>query len=523
MRDVVEQTRMKYPIGVQDFEGLRKNGYVYVDKTRQVYEIATRGKYYFLGRPRRFGKSLLLSTFEAYFLGKKELFGGLAIEKLEEEWREYPVLRLDLNTGEYDEEESLNDEFHRHLEKWEAEYGDTYKGRKPSERFLQVIELAYKKTGRQVVILVDEYDKPLVNTFDNLALQELYRSQLKAFYSVLKTQDRYIRFAFLTGVTKFGKVSVFSDLNNLQDISMQEKYAGICGITEKEIHEYFEQSIDEMASVNGISHEEAFAKLKEQYDGYHFEVDTEGVYNPFSLLNAFNEKKFKNYWYETGTPTFLVQLLKNNDYELNDLQRQSMTASDLKNIDSIDRDPIPMIYQSGYLTIKSYDHEFGIYQLGFPNKEVESGFMDSLVPQYLSVSSSKARFSVSQFVRDVRSGGAESFMTRLQTFLENGDYRIAGKMEIYFQNVLFVIFQMMGLYTSVERTTSRGRADIVIETQGYVYVIECKLDGSADEALKQIEECGYAKPYDMDTRKLFKIGVNFSSEIRGIKEWKVED
>ena len=518
----MEQARMKYPIGVQDFEDLRRNGYPYVDKTRQIYEIATHGKYYFLGRPRRFGKSLLLSTMEAYFLGKKEVFEGLAIEKLEEEWREYPVLRLDLNTGEYMSERGLEEVLNVALTEWERLYGKSDAEITLGMRFSGVIKRAYEATGRQAVVLVDEYDKPLVNTFDNLELQELYRSQLKAFYSVLKTQDRYIRFAFLTGVTKFGKVSVFSDLNNLNDISMDRRYADICGITQQELHENFAPSIKELADSAETTYEDICLRLKDRYDGYHFCADSIGVYNPFSLLKAFDSGELGDWWFETGTPTFLVQLLKNNDYELNDLQRQSMTSSNLKNIDSTEHDPIPMIYQSGYLTIKGYDPEFRTYLLGFPNKEVESGFMDSLVPQYLSVSSSKARFSVSQFVKDVRSGDAETFMMRLQTFLEGGDYRISGKMEIYFQNVLFVIFQMMGLYTSVERTTARGRADIVIETTGYVYIIECKLDGSADEALRQIEECGYAAPYDMDPRKLFKIGVNFSSEIRGIKEWKVE-
>ena len=514
--------KMKYPIGVQDFEKLRQDGYVYVDKTKYIYEIVTHGNSYFLGRPRRFGKSLLLSTFEAYFLGKKELFEGLAIEKLEEDWTEYPVLRLDLNTGEYLTDSGLESILNVALNSWERLYGSRDGEDTPSLHFKGIVERAYEKTGLKVVILVDEYDKPLINTFDNPDLQERYRSQLKAFYSVLKTQDRYIRFAFLTGVTKFGKVSVFSDLNNLNDISMDKRYADICGITERELHENFDSSIKELADNAETTYEDICLKLKERYDGYHFCPDTAGVYNPFSLLNALDKKELGDYWYETGTPTFLVQLLKNNDYELNDLQRQSVIASDLKNIDSTDRDPIPIIYQSGYLTIRSYDPEFRTYQLGFPNKEVESGFMDSLVPHYLSVSSSKARFSVTQFVKDVRRGDPEMFMTRLQTFLENGDYRVAGDKEIYFQNVLFVIFKMMGLYTTVERATARGRADIVIETPGYVYVIECKLDGSADEALRQIEECGYAKPYALDPRKLFKIGVNFSSQKRGIGEWKLE-
>ena len=518
----MEQARMKYPIGVQDFEKFRQDGYVYVDKTRQIHEIATHGNCYFLGRPRRFGKSLLLSTFEAYFLGKKELFDGLAIEKLEEEWVEYPVLRLDLNTGEYMSERGLEEVLNVALTEWERLYGKSEAEITLGMRFSGVIQRAYQKTGRQVVILVDEYDKPLLNTFDNSDLQEFYRSQLKAFYSVLKTQDRYIRFAFLTGVTKFGKVSVFSDLNNLNDISMDRRYADICGITQRELYENFAASIKELADSTETTYEDMCQKLKERYDGYHFCPDTDGVYNPFSLLNALDKKEIGDWWFETGTPTFLVQLLQDNDCDLNRLQHGEIMAEDITKVDDVEHNPIPMLYQSGYLTIVGADKEFGTYILDFPNKEVESGFIKFILPYYANDRSGNSKFTVTQFVRDVRRGDAEMFMSRLQTFLENGDYRVAGNKEIYFQNVLFVIFQMMGLYTSVERTTSRGRADIVIETQGYVYVIECKLDGSVDEALRQIEECGYAKPYDMDERKLFKIGVNFSSEIRGIKEWKVE-
>ena len=516
------QTRMKYPIGVQDFEKLRQDGYVYVDKTRQIYEIATHGNYYFLGRPRRFGKSLLLSTLEAYFLGKKELFEGLAIEKLEEDWAEYPVLRLDLNTGEYLTERGLEEVLNVVLTEWERLYGKSDVEITSGMRFSGIIKRAYEKTGRQVVILVDEYDKPLLNTFDNLNLQELYRSQLKVFYSVLKTQDRYIRFAFLTGVTKFGKVSVFSDLNNLNDISMDRRYADICGITEQELHENFEPSIRQLADSAQSTYEDMCLRLKERYDGYHFCADSIGVYNPFSLLKTFDSGELGDWWFETGTPTFLVQLLQDNDCDLNRLQHGEIMAEDITKVDNVERNPVPMLYQSGYLTIAGADKEFGTYILDFPNKEVESGFIKFILPYYANDRSGNSKFTVTQFVRDVRNGDAEGFMSRLQTFLEDGDYRISGKMEIYFQNVLFVIFKMMGLYTSVERTTARGRADIVIETTGYVYIIECKLDGSSDEALQQIEECGYAKPYDMDERKLFKIGVNFSSEIRGIKEWKME-
>ena len=517
----METERMNYPIGVQDFEDLRRKSFVYVDKTRQIYEIVTHGKYYFLGRPRRFGKSLLLSTIEAYFLGKKELFNGLAIEKLEREWTEYPVLHLDLNTGKYDSVRSLHDEFNRHLEKWEAEFGDHFKDRKPSERFLQVIEQAYIKTGLQVVVLVDEYDKPLLQNFSDTRLQDELRAEMKSFYSVLKTQDRYIRFAFLTGVTKFGKVSVFSDLNNLRDISMSQTYSDICGITEKELHTYFNEAIKEMAQKNDITFEDACAQLKEKYDGYHFSPDSDGVYNPFSLFNAFDDLRLGDFWFETGTPTFLVQLLQDCDYDLNSLQQGEIMAEDISKVDTVEGNPIPMLYQSGYLTINGYDKRFGTYILDFPNKEVENGFIKSILPYYVKNRSGNSKLMVTQFVKDVRRGDPEAFLNRLQTFFEDADYRVAGKKEIYFQNVMFIIFKMMGFYTKVERATARGRIDVVIKTKDYIYIIECKLDGSADEALRQIEEKGYAKPYATDPRKLFKIGINFSSEIRGVSEWRI--
>ena len=371
---------MKYPIGIQNFESLRKDGFLYVDKTRLVYELATDSRYYFLGRPRRFGKSLLISTFDAYFSGKKELFAGLDIEKLEKDWETYPILHLDLNTRKYDTKEALLAELNKNLEAWETVYGDKFKDRAPEERLSHIIEFAYKQTGKRVVLLVDEYDKPLLQTIGNAALQDEYRNILKAFYSVVKTYDKYIKFGFFTGVTKFGKVSVFSDLNNLQDISMDKRYIDVCGITEEEIHRYFEEPLQELAKANGMTYDEAAAKLKEQYDGYHFEYGTEGIYNPFSLLNTFAKQIFKDYWFETGTPTFLVQLLQERKYVLPDLTHEIISDDVLNSIDSASRNPIPLIYQSGYLTIKGYDSRFKRYRLGFPNNEVETGFLNFLSP-----------------------------------------------------------------------------------------------------------------------------------------------
>src|SRR5574344_462421 len=402
-----KQNDMKYPIGIQNFESLIHDGYVYVDKPALIYQLADQGRYYFLSRPRRFGKSLLISTMDAYFSGKRELFQGLAIEKLEQKWTNYPILHLDLNTAKYDSKDSLNNVLNDALSDWEKSYGTS-----PTEvtlelRFKGIVRRAYEKTGERVVILVDEYDKPMLQTINDEELTKEYRKTLKAFYSVLKTQDGYIKFAFLTGVTKFGKVSVFSDLNNLNDISMDKRYIDICGITEKELHAYFDEDVVRLGMLYKQSTDTCYAKLKEQYDGYHFEADTIGLYNPFSILNVLSKQKFSDYWFETGTPSYLVQLLKDADYELPDLTQEHITADVLNSIDSMSQNPIPVIYQSGYLTIKDYDEEFRMYELGFPNKEVENGFMNYLLPYYTPVKKMDTAFFIASFVDDVCKWRAE--------------------------------------------------------------------------------------------------------------------
>ncbi len=513
---------MRYPIGIQDFEKIRKEGYEYVDKTAYIYRLVDTGCYYFLSRPRRFGKSLLISTMDAYFSGKKELFQGLAIEQLEKDWKSYPVLHLDLNTGKYETPEELERVLNLHLDKWESIYGCTSNSTEQHFRFKEIIERAYEKIGKQVVILVDEYDKPMLQAIGNDELQANYRSTLKAFYSVLKTQDKYIKFAFLTGVTKFGKVSVFSDLNNLQDISMLPAYVGICGISEDEIHTCFEESLNELSEATGLSYEQTCAKLKEHYDGYHFCENSIGMYNPFSLLNTFNNNVFKDYWFETGTPTFLVELLKHSDYELSRLQDEGIYSDVLNSIDSMYSNPVPVIYQSGYLTIKSYEPEFGMYKLGFPNKEVEQGFVKYLLPFYTPTQNKRSAFFVGNFIEDLRRGNAEQFMQRLKTFFDDGDYAVIGDMEKYFQNCMWVILKMLGFYSEVEKHTSRGRIDVTIKTADYIYILELKLNGSAEEALAQIEDKGYADSFASDPRQIFEIGVNFSSETRTIEEYIIQ-
>ena len=511
---------MKYPIGIQDFEKIRQDGYLYIDKTEMIYQLAQTGSYYFLSRPRRFGKSLLVSTLKAYFEGKRELFRGLAMERLEQEWAAYPVLHLDLNIDKYDTPESVDRMLNDSLAEWERRYGSRPSEVTPALRFAGVIRRACEKTGHRVVILVDEYDKPLLNAIGNKPLQESFRSSLKPFYGVLKTMDRYIRFALLTGVTKFGKVSVFSDLNNLEDISMNERFVGLCGITEREIHEYMEPQLHELAAAQGLSYEEACGRLKEMYDGYHFAENTEGIYNPFSLLNTFKSRKFGNYWFETGTPTYLVELLKRSRYNLKDLPEAVGNADVLNSIYG-DDEPLPVIYQSGYLTIKGYNPRFGTYRLGFPNKEVEKGFMEFLVPFYTSVKKDEAPFAIERFVCEVEDGDVDAFFGRLRSFLADSPYELARDLELHYQNVLFILFKLLGLYVNVEYHTSQGRIDMVVQTERYVYVMEFKLDGTAEEALRQIEERQYALPFTSGRRKLFKIGVNFSEKARNIEKWIV--
>lgn len=512
---------MKYPIGIQDFEKLRTNGYSYVDKSRFVYKLATEGEYYFLSRPRRFGKSLFLSTLEAYFLGKKELFKGLAIYDLETDWKKYPIFHIDLNTANFREKDSLYTVLNDYLTTWECKYGTRESEATLALRFKGVIARAAEKEGCGVVILIDEYDKPILQTLRDPELQAEHRAQLKAFYSVLKTQDRYIKFAFLTGVTKFGKVSVFSDLNNLTDISMDHRYISICGMTEKELLTNFKEGISELAEANGDTEEATIAKLKARYDGYHFEENTVGIYNPFSVLNTLSRLRYKDYWFETGTPTFLVDLLKMHNYRLPDITKERVSDDVINSVDSLSTNPIPVIYQSGYLTIKGYDERFKKYLLGFPNKEVEEGFLNFLLPLYTSAGNNSP-FLVDEFVQDVESGNPERFMQRMKAFFADTSYQVVGNAELYFQNAMYLVFKIMGFYTLVERPTSDGRIDAIIQTPNYIYVIECKLDRTADEAIKQIENNGYAEPFLMDKRKLYKIGVSFSSETRGVAEYKIK-
>lgn len=520
--DICNTMSRKLPIGIQSFEKLRTGGYLYVDKTELVYRLAKAGVPCFLSRPRRFGKSLLLSTLEAYFLGKKDLFKGLAIERLEQDWLVYPVMHLSLNAEKYDSNERLANLLESQLEAWEAEYGVTEINRSYSIRFMTVIRRAYEQTGRRVVVLVDEYDKPMLRSFDNPELQRDFRETLMAFYTVLKDADAYLQLVFITGVTKFAQMGIFSNLNQLQDISLHPAYTTLCGMTRAEIEAVFAPELQSLARGNGLTYEEAMDKLGRQYDGYHFNYrNWEGMFNPFSVLNTFSTGLFENAWFASGTPTFLAEMLRKTDFDLRDLDGIEVSSASLSDDRADIHNPIPMIYQSGYLTIKKYDPQFGLYTLGFPNEEVKYGFLNFVAPFYTPVASTDTAFYIGKFVRELTSGDVEAFLERLRCFFADFPYELNTKTERHYQVVFYLVFKLMGQFTEAEVRSARGRADAVVKTADYTYVFEFKLDGSAEAALQQIEEKGYSFPYEADGRKLVKVGVSFDAEQRNLGEWLI--
>ena len=515
---------MLYPIGIQNFEKIRKEGYTYVDKTALIHRLATTGTYYFLSRPRRFGKSLLVSTMEAYFKGKKELFEGLAMEQLEQDWTEYPVLHLDLNGKEYDSPQALTKNINYYLSLWDKELAtDTSSVHDIEIRFKQIIDIACEKTGKKVVILIDEYDKPIVDNLGNPELADNFKKTLQGFYSVLKAKDGQIRFGFLTGVSKIGKLSVFSTLNNLTDISLNADYADICGISETELRKYFDESICELSSMHSMTKDECYVKLKRMYDGYHFDKNMKvGVYNPFSILNTFYSREFGEYWFETGTPTLLVDVMKQTSFDVTTLSDNIIVpAMTLNGMQDIVNKPVPLFFQTGYLTIKGYDSEYNEYRLGFPNDEVKNGFLNFIYSYYVPVNPADDSTTTSQLAKALKAGDPYTFMRTLDALFANTTYQIQGDSEKNFQYAMYIIMELLGEYVQAERATSNGRIDLLLQTKDYIYIIEIKIDNSADVALQQIEEKGYAKPFVNDPRKIFKIGVSFSTENRRIEDWKV--
>ena len=514
----------KMPIGIQSFEKLRRENYVYIDKTEIMYRLVSTSNPYFLSRPRRFGKSLLLSTMEAYFLGKRDLFKGLAIERLETEWNTHAVLHLDLNAEKYDSPERLHDMLERQLRGWEKTYETGGEGITHSGRFMEVIKKANEKTGRGVVILIDEYDKPLLNSFHDEALQKAFRETLTAFYTVLKSADQWLRFVFITGVTKFAQMGIFSNLNQLKDISLDPRYAALCGLTGDEIRADFVPELKLLAKENNLDDEACMERLTRMYDGYHFNYrNMVGIYNPFSILNVLDSTMFENYWFASGTPTFLAEMLKKTDFDLRELDGIEVSAASLSDDRANINNPVPMIYQSGYLTIKKYDERFQIYTLGFPNDEVKYGFLNFVTPFYTPVAETDTSFYIGKFIHELESGDVDAFLTRLRAFFAGISYELNNRTERHYQTIFYLVFKLMGQFAETEVRSAKGRADAVVKTADYIYVFEFKLDGSADQALAQIDDRGYLIPYTVDGRKLVKIGVNFDPAQRNIGDWKRED
>ena len=527
---------MKYPIGIQDFESIVNGGYVYVDKTALIYKMVTEGKIYFLSRPRRFGKSLLVSTLEAYFRGKKDLFKGLAIDDLEKEWAEYPVFHLDFNGEDYTKSGKLEEKIVGAIETWEAEYGrDPYK-KALGDRLIYVLAQAAKRYGRRAVVLIDEYDKPLLDVLDTgmtidiegnrLLLEDHHRNLLKGFYSVFKAADADLQFVLLTGVTKFSQVSVFSGFNQPSDISLDARYESLCGITEEEIYRYFAEPIEQLAQKYQCTTDEMKLRLKLQYDGYHFSEDLTDIYNPFSILNAFDKKRIADYWFATGTPTYLIRLLNHTNENLNDLTGRYYDPSQFIDYKADVEKPLPMIYQSGYLTIKDCDLDMDTFLLDFPNDEVKKGLVTLVANNYLKTNTDSGSWA-RDIVGALKVGDLEQLRKLLTSFLADIPYSMRRKetereRERYFHYTFYLLMRMVSCYTVyTEKQQSEGRVDCIVETPNYIYIFEFKLDGTAAEALQQIEEKGYARPYEADARKLFKVGTVFSSETGTISEFKV--
>ena len=526
---------MKYPIGIQSFEQIISEDYVYVDKTDLIYQLV-QGKIYFLSRPRRFGKSLLVSTLKNYFLGKRELFKGLKIDALEKEWKTYPVFHLDFNGQNFNDKDTLVKTLERFLATYERVYGCTDATQTIGSRFADLLKAAHEQTGLRCVVLIDEYDKPLLDVMGlpetirrnnvDITLEEYHRDILKGFYSTFKLADNDLQFVLLTGVTKFSQISVFSGFNQPNDISMAPQFETLCGITDEELELYFHDVIQELADKNRYSYEEMRDVLRQQFDGYHFSTSMKGVYNPFSILNTFFNMAIRDYWFRTGTPTYLVRLLQDYHENLNDLTGKYYDESEFVDYRADREMPLPMIYQSGYLTIKDYDREMRTYLLDFPNDEVKKGFVTMTANSYLSTREDAGSW-VRSAVIALKRGEVDKFKTLLTSFLASIPYTARRKeneteKERYFSYTLYLIFRIASCYiTYIEKEQSYGRLDCCVETAKQVYIFEFKLDGSADAALQQIEDRGYATEFMSSGKTIYKIGVNISSETGTVADWKM--
>ena len=530
---------MNYPIGIQDFAKLRENDFVYVDKTDMVFDITKNDGVYFLSRPRRFGKSLLVSTIKYYFEGRHDLFKGLKIESLETKWETYPVFEIDFNGSNYTEADALEQTLNGYLIKWEQQYGVKPATDQPGRRLADVLHQAHVQTGKTCVVLVDEYDKPMLDAMDTglktrvgdneMLIEDHNRETLKAFYSVFKLADADLRFVFLTGVTKFAQVSVFSGFNNAQDISMSPRFDAICGITTEELNSVFAPAIEELANANAVSVAETKSQLKQRYDGYHFSKGMTDIYNPFSLLNTFKSEDARDYWFASGTPSYLMRLLAHSNEDIQGIIARSYEAQEFVDYRATVEAPVPMIYQSGYLTIKGYNREDDEYKLDFPNHEVASGFLTLLASGYFQTPTQPNSWA-NKLKKALHHGKPEDFHNLLDDFLASIPYSVRESNgekshERQFQYTVYLIMRLIGSCRNTvyhEKATSKGRADCVIETPRYVYIFEYKLDRPAAEAMAQISDHGYAEPYAHDSRAVYAIACSFSSETGTISDWMVK-
>ena len=518
----MEDLQRLYPIGIQTFSKIREGNYLYIDKTEYVYRMThSASSYMFLSRPRRFGKSLLTSTLHSYFSGRKELFNGLAIENLEKEWIEFPVLHFDMSTAKHADKEQLLQELNLKLFEYEQIYGRLDEEVNPNQRLMGLIKRAYEQTGKKVVVLIDEYDAPLLDVVHERENLDVLRNIMRNFYSPLKACDPYLRYVFLTGITKFSQLSIFSELNNLENISMDEPYAAICGISEDEIYSQMKEDVDELAKNLEVTPEVALMKLKENYDGYHFTYPSPDMYNPFSLLTAMEKGKIGSYWFGSGTPAYLIKMLDKYGVGPSEIGRKMVAAEDFDAPTERMTSIIPLLYQSGYITIKDFDKELDLYTLDIPNKEVRIGLMKSLLPHYVGSKAPETTTMVAYLSRDIRNGDMDAALRRLQTFLSTIPQCDNTKYEGHYQQMFYIIFSLIGYYVDVEVRTPRGRVDMVLRTKTTLYVMELKLDKDADMAMEQIDLKNYPERFALCGLPIVKVAVNFDSERCTIGDWKI--
>ena len=518
------EKKLLYPVDTASFSNVRENEFVYVDKTGYIHTLTeSKGRYFFLARPRRFGKSLFLDTLAEYFSGNRDLFKGLDIDSLQpEEWESYPVIRFNLSGQIYQDEEALLRHFSRTLRKNEEEYGIvecadiTIPG-----RFEKLLHKIATGTGKKVVVLIDEYDAPLSATIDSPELQEKYREQLHGFYSVLKASEKYIQFCFLTGVTRYGKVSIFSGLNNLYDITFDDEYAGICGITEKELKNYYDVGVERLAQKFNSTKDDIYQRLKDEYDGYHFSPSMLDVYNPYCINHVFKKQKFEDYWCRSGVPTLLSKSLMHNDFDVERLNGKKVPESELADLSMFTANPVPLFYQTGYLTIKGYEERRQRYTLGYPNREVERAIMGNILKVYMQASDNRQGL-IYDMEDALEDGNPEEFLKILKSFLADIPlqlHKYVSRYENYYHTVFYCLTTLIGLDVEAEYSTSEGFIDMLIKTSGYIYIIELKVNGTAEDAMAQIDEKHYASPFAADPRKVVKIGIGFSKDIHNISSY----